>query len=67
MLDAGPEVSRAGNWDVHRALRLSLSAVTPFVVEQPFPRGHLRPLEGTDIYITTNNSSKTTVMKEQQK
>ena len=30
----------------------------PVGVEQPFQRGHLRPLENTDIYIMIHNSSK---------
>lgn len=30
-------------------------------------KGHLRPSENTDIYISIHNSSKTTVMKYQRK
>lgn len=42
---------------------LSLWVATPFGVEQPFHRGHLKPLENTDIYVTIHSSSKITVMK----
>jgi hypothetical protein len=42
---------------------LSLWVAAPFRVEWPFHRGHLRQSEIADIYITTNNRKKITVMK----
>jgi hypothetical protein len=35
----------------------------PSEVALPFPRGHPKPLENTDIYITIHKSSKIAVMK----
>lgn len=49
------------------AALLHLWVMTPFQVEKPFHRGHLRPLENTDIYIMIQNSKKFTIMKKQQK
>jgi hypothetical protein len=37
---------------------LRLWVTTPSEVEQPFHRGHLRPSENTNIYITAHNDSK---------
>ena len=37
---------------------LNLWVVAPLGVKGPFHRGHLKPLENTDIYITIHNSGK---------
>lgn len=46
-----------------RAVVLSLWVVDPFGSQRPFHRGHRRPLESKDIYITIQ-SSKMIVMKQ---
>lgn len=45
-----------------RPMTHNLWVATPLGVEQPFHRGHLRPLKDTDICITIHKSSKVTVM-----
>ena len=47
-----------------KTLALNLWVAIPLKgVKCPFHRGHLRPLENTDIYILIYNSSKTTLVK----
>lgn len=41
-----------------RTVFLNLRVTTPLGVEWPFHKGHLKPLENTDTYITVHNSNK---------
>ena len=57
------------SWNANIFSRLgvfNLWITVPLRVKQFLHRGHLKPLENTDIYITTHNSSKITFISRNE-